>query len=663
MKRIFKFGLLVAATLALTNCAQKESYAPVQEEVADFIPFKVIADVDPETKTVNDGMGTNWEPGDSIKLYYTWNYTDMMGNPQVAKGAFNVPFTTDEGDGVFIGGFTANDALLGFVDYFGELNLTAVYPYTEDENADKTPFIPAVPALTTQTGYNSMAHLAGANCPLYGTVESALELKLNDIKNIQMVTPRIVLQHLSSIIRVKVTNASQEPIVIERVSFAVGNDIKASTLVVEGTELAVGEVADIYLVAEPCTINPEDGNIKFWVNNTPQEIEVKNPVTLHAGKIKTMNFTYDVDFEELYAVADVEVEMEADRIVPSIKTLLDFNYVKQWATNLKDKEEIETILYDALVAMMQHDLDKAYELLEGIPGFEHQFVTIEGSARCIEQVKFHVSDYLESFLEDIKAVNSIEDLLKILEEFESYYKVSGVKDQIVGGLGNVSDLIGQVSELVEKWIPAVSKPVAPEKWYDAEGWAKYAADKIKYEAYQAAVKTLTDTINGLANFSVSDLLRETLENPDSISARILTWIFENKRTDILDYVVGIIDAIEKQTNIDIANKNEAAKQAAILAAKAKALYDAKIAAQQDTENKFIELNQAEVDKLNSSIWGTFRKILDDERVMNLFIDLKLDKVYYTFQAMAEYVENMVQYDEGSYHIVYENCEVLEPKDL
>ena len=659
MKRIvLKVGMLVAAAFALTNCAQKEAYAPVQKEIAESIPFTVIADVDADTKTVNDGNGTNWEAGDQIKLYYTWNYTDVFGNPQIAKGHFPQAFTTEDGDGIFVGKISADDALLSFAGNFGLLDITAVYPYTDQVNEDGTPVIPEVPAQTVQKGYNSTAHLAGANCPLVGNVESAI-----DIENLSLVTPKIKLKHISSVIRVKVTNASEAPIVIEKVNFAVGTDMRGSTVVENPTELPVGETADVYVVIEACTVNPEEGNLRFWVNNTPQEIVVENPITFKPNAVKTMNFTYDVDFGELYAVADVNVEMEADRIVPSIKTLLDFNYVKQWATNLKDKEEIETILYDALVAMMQHDLDKAYELLEGIPGFEHQFVTIEGSARCIEQVKFHVSDYLESFLEDIKAVNSIEDLLKILEEFESYYKVSGVKDQIVGGLGNVSDLIGQVSELVEKWIPAVSKPVAPEKWYDAEGWAKYAADKIKYEAYQAAVKTLTDTINGLADFSVTDLLRETLENPDGISARILTWIFENKRTDILEYVVGIIDAIEKQTNIDIANKNEAAKQAAILAAKAKALYDAKIAAQQDTENKFIELNQAEVDKLNNSIWGTFRKILDDERVMNLFIDLKLDKVYYTFQAMAEYVENMVQYDEGSYHIVYENCEVLEPKDL
>ena len=43
MKRIFTFGLLVAAAFALTNCAEKESIAPVQKETV-------------ETKNQSEGM-------------------------------------------------------------------------------------------------------------------------------------------------------------------------------------------------------------------------------------------------------------------------------------------------------------------------------------------------------------------------------------------------------------------------------------------------------------------------------------------------------------------------------------------------------------------------------------------------------------------------------
>ena len=54
MKRIFTFGLLVAAAFALTNCAQKESYAPVQEEAQNSIPFELVVNLPVETKTVTD---------------------------------------------------------------------------------------------------------------------------------------------------------------------------------------------------------------------------------------------------------------------------------------------------------------------------------------------------------------------------------------------------------------------------------------------------------------------------------------------------------------------------------------------------------------------------------------------------------------------------------
>ena len=66
MKRIFTFGLLVAAAFALTNCAQKESYAPVQEEVAETVTLEIVANLPAETKTYNEGMSTKWSADDQI---------------------------------------------------------------------------------------------------------------------------------------------------------------------------------------------------------------------------------------------------------------------------------------------------------------------------------------------------------------------------------------------------------------------------------------------------------------------------------------------------------------------------------------------------------------------------------------------------------------------
>ena len=649
MKRIFTLGLLIAAAFALTNCAQKESYAPVQEELGETVPFTVVADLTAETKTYNNGLNTMWSEGDQIKLSYTF---DFLG--QTYAGDFDAPFTTVEGDGIFTGEIGYGDFAGSIGNALGALKISAVYPYTEDGSI-------VIPATTVQEGYNSTAHLAGANCPLYGDV--VIETTLEDFFKGELSTPRLLLNHATSVVKVAVTNASKEPIVIESVTFGVDADVKARTVVNKGTALEVGATADVYLVVEPFTVNPGEGNFKFWVNDTPQEIVVKNPVTLEAGKINNMKFTYEGDFPELYAVADVNVEMTADRIVPCVKTLIDYNYLKEWASNLKNQEDIETVLTEALGAVMSCDLDKAYEILGGIPGFEHQFATLAGSARHIEKVNYQAADYLKSFVEDIKKVNDIASLLKLLEDFERYYEVSGVKTQIVGGIDKLIQGVDDFSAFIQKWIPAVNRPTKPENLLDSAAWAKYLKDLAVYEAYEAAVKSVQNFLNGLKDLSVVDLLAKAVEEPDGWAAKILNWVFENKRDEILDYVVSIVEKFESDSMEQITASNEALKQAAIAAAKAKAIFYAQIKAQENTEIAFNELNQTELDKLNKTPWRVFKMILEWDKTKSLFEELQLEKVYAIFEEIAKKVEERVVYDEGEYHITSESCEVLTPSQL
>lgn len=142
MKRSFiTFGLLVAAAFALTNCTQKESYAPVQEESGKIVDLQFVAELPAETKTVNQGLKTLWEAGDQVKLSY---------EGQTIAGDIDTPFTTVNGDGLFTGKVD-----LGVIA--GVLTkVTAVYPYTEEGG-----FV--IPKSTEQKGYDSMAHLSRAN--------------------------------------------------------------------------------------------------------------------------------------------------------------------------------------------------------------------------------------------------------------------------------------------------------------------------------------------------------------------------------------------------------------------------------------------------------------------------------------------------------------------
>ena len=628
MKRIFTLGLLIAAAFALTNCAQKESYAPVQEELGETVPFTVVADLTAETKTYNNGLNTMWSEGDQIKLSYTF---DFLG--QTYAGDFDAPFTTVEGDGIFTGEIGYGDFAGSIGNALGALKISAVYPYTEDGSI-------VIPATTVQEGYNSTAHLAGANCPLYGDV--VIETTLEDFFKGELSTPRLLLNHATSVVKVTVTNASKEPIVIESVTFGVDADVKARTVVNKGTALEVGATADVYLVVEPFTVNPGEGNFKFWVNDTPQEIVVKNPVTLEAGKINNMKFTYEGDFPELYAVADVNVEMTADRIVPSVKTLIDFEYLKEWASNLKNHENIEGLLQEVLVAVTAGDLEAAYDALGGLPGFEHQFEIVNGYARHIEKVNYTASDYLSSFVEDIKNIKDVESLLSILDEFMRYYEVTGTKDQILGGLGNLSDYITDFSEVIAQWFPNSNNFLI-----------------------QATIKWVEDKLNELLNVNIVDILSEAAANPDSYSAKILNWMLSQTqiRDAILDSIVKVIEGIEDASKDQIDLTNQAMKEAAIAQAKATALYKAKIAAHVNIEDAFTQLNQNEINKLDKSVWGIFRMILNWEKTQEVFEQLQLTKVYDIFQEISKKVEEVVVYEEGPYEITSEDCVVLTPSEL
>ena len=66
-KTIFAFGMMLAATLSLTNCS-KEMDAP-QEVSKDGVPFELFADV-AQTKTAITGWNTRWVQDDKINLFH-----------------------------------------------------------------------------------------------------------------------------------------------------------------------------------------------------------------------------------------------------------------------------------------------------------------------------------------------------------------------------------------------------------------------------------------------------------------------------------------------------------------------------------------------------------------------------------------------------------------
>ena len=291
MKKIISWGMMLAAAFTLANCA-KEIDAPVQEPESVGYPFEIIAST-VDTKTVNDGMSTKWADGDKINVFHALGETaDYVDN-----GAFTVE---DVEEGRFTG--TLKEQL----NVEEEYDWYVLYPYssyikTPGAKTDGYTYIGYSSGLN-QSGYDSMASLKGSVCPLYGV------LKYGGVK------PVIEMQHLSSIVAIKVTNDTNQALTINTASFTATEDIvgsyfiditktpveytaktaiaTATVNVSDGTALAKGESATLYAAIKPFTATAGQ-KLTLSVNGYSKEIELSKDVTFTAGKIKTLNFKYD----------------------------------------------------------------------------------------------------------------------------------------------------------------------------------------------------------------------------------------------------------------------------------------------------------------------------------------------------------------------------------
>ena len=325
MKKIFSWGMMLAAAFTLTNCA-KEIDAPVQEPESNGYPFEIIAST-VDTKTVNDGVHTLWADGDQINVFHALGDDTEYVN----DGVFTV---ADLESGRFTG--TINEEL----DPEEEYDWYVMYPYNAKITTPGTQtagytYIGYRDGMN-QTGYNSTASLNGSACPLYGVAKYA------------GVRPEITMNHLSSVVAINVTNMNDEPLTITSASLTAPEDIVGSyyidvtktpieytasganyvnaTAIVNvsnGTALAKGESAILYAAIKPFTATAGQ-KLTLSVNGYSKEIELSKDVTFSAGKIKTLNFKYD------------EVEEPEDEVVETYTwDLTKASYSSASATEVK----------------------------------------------------------------------------------------------------------------------------------------------------------------------------------------------------------------------------------------------------------------------------------------------------------------------------------------
>ena len=291
---VYAAGLMCLA-LSITDCQKElvDQTTPASEPNFELFAQPVT------TKTASDGLDTKWVAKDAINVFH-------------AEAGSTSYFSDNK--------FTVKDIETGRFDGTVSTSLSAAaydwyafYPYSF---YNKTPagiskdtfgYTTIGGTSQTQTGNGSRAHLAGESCPLYGIASNVASDKV----------PSISMNHLTSVIKVSVTNNSGEDLTVNSVSFTGTEDIvgtyfinfaaspvayksrgnayvssTASLTVSNGEALANGSSADFYIALKPFTAKT-GSTLKLAVNGYEKTLTLKNDITFTAGHIKPLNFNYD----------------------------------------------------------------------------------------------------------------------------------------------------------------------------------------------------------------------------------------------------------------------------------------------------------------------------------------------------------------------------------
>ena len=293
MKRALLFAGLVAATLASVGC-NKEVNPVVNSRITEIVLNNG------DTRTVNDGVSTRWENDDALNVFYAVaGTTDYSQNNKFTVDDASTNHATDTAD------LTASS-----YDWY------LLFPY---ESQITTPVNSGQGCLTVgsaanqaqiQTGPDDMGHLAGKNLPVFGI---AKDVPVGHRVEISM-------KHVTSVVAVNLTNATDQPLTVNRVSFTAPEDIigtyyidfsskvlgfkesgandvsnTATLEVAGGGVVAAGSTTKFYLAIKPFQAKAEDKLVlKVEAGDTVIEKEVTLPtaVKFDPGHIKNLNLTH-----------------------------------------------------------------------------------------------------------------------------------------------------------------------------------------------------------------------------------------------------------------------------------------------------------------------------------------------------------------------------------
>ena len=185
---IIRFTILLTFVASLLSCTNEYVSLVPEQEGSEFT-LRLL-----QTKTVNDGYSTRWVKGDKVNVFHAEAGTDNF----ISDGAFE--YAEDDS----FRGVVSEDAIIAGKEY----DWYVFYPYDENMASPKAAPI-HIPADQYQSKDGDMTHLAGSYCPLAGKVRSVAA-------NSEVV---INMQHLVTVLKIKVTNYEANDMDLNLVSF------------------------------------------------------------------------------------------------------------------------------------------------------------------------------------------------------------------------------------------------------------------------------------------------------------------------------------------------------------------------------------------------------------------------------------------------------------
>lgn len=289
---VYAAGLMCLA-LSITDCQKElvDQTTPASEPNFELFAQPVT------TKTANNGLDTRWVAEDAINVFHA----EAGSTAYDSDGRFTVKdIETGRFDGTVSTSLSADKSY----DWY------AFYPYKDkivSPKNEKTGYCyigSRSDATQSQSGDNNMSHISGGNYPLYGIAKNVAS---SDVPSIQM-------QHLSSVVKIVVTNSTDEALALTDVAFTANENISGQFYISFDSEtpkytdaqysskiakLAVSDVtispktsATVYFAVKPFTAKTGT-TLKLAVNGYEKTLTLKNDITFTAGHIKPLNFNYD----------------------------------------------------------------------------------------------------------------------------------------------------------------------------------------------------------------------------------------------------------------------------------------------------------------------------------------------------------------------------------